>query len=57
MKYALVYDGNGKEQYYGFTEVLDLEQLSQLCQNAIDDGIDLFRIDRKSTRLNSSHTT
>lgn len=44
MKYALVYDGNGKEQYYGFTEVLDLEQLSQLCQNAIDDGIDLFRI-------------
>ncbi len=44
MKYALIYDGNGKEQYYGFTEVLDLEQLSQLCQNAIDDGIDLFRI-------------
>ena len=44
MKYALVYDVGGSDAYFGFTEVLDLEQLSQLCQNAIDNGIDLFWI-------------
>ena len=44
MKYALVYDVNGTEAYFGFTECLDLEQLKTLCQNAIDDGIDIFRV-------------
>lgn len=44
MKYALVYDMNGSEQTFGYTDCLDLGQLLKLCENAINDGIDLFRI-------------
>ena len=44
MKYALVYDVTGSEQTFGYTDCLDLEQLLKLCENAISDGIDLFRI-------------
>ena len=44
MKYALVYDANGSEQTFGYTDCLDLGQLLKLCENAISDGIDLFRI-------------
>lgn len=44
MKYALVYDVGGSDAIYGNTECLDLRQLAQLCENAIYDGIDIFRI-------------
>lgn len=44
MKYALVYDVNGRDAIFGYTECLDLKQLAQLCENAIFDGIDIFHI-------------
>lgn len=44
MKYVLLYDVNGIETYYGFTERLDLNQLLQLIENAVSEGIDIFRI-------------
>lgn len=44
MKYALVYDLNGQDEIFGYTECLDARQLAQLCENAIFDGIDIFHI-------------
>lgn len=44
MKYVLLYDVNGSEQAFGYTESLDLSQLATLCENAIFDGIDIFRV-------------